>query len=70
MRNKIKMLKMCAIWCFVLVKFTFVLLTVKVSSSNLNLIPLSMTLNMISGCEIRLVVLHFFYETEIAFLRQ
>ena len=56
MRNKIKMLKMCTM----LLRFGLIhICSSDSSSANLSLIPLSMTLTMIRGCEIRQIVPYF-----------
>ena len=56
MRNKIKMLKMCTM----LLRFGLIhICSSDSSSANFSLTPLSITLNMIRGCEIRLIVLYF-----------
>ena len=65
MRNKIKMMKMCAM----VHRLGLVhICSSDISSANLTSIPLSITLNLIRGCEIRMIVLYFLMGQKLPFL--
>ena len=67
MRNKITMLNICTM----VLRFGLIhICSSDSSSANLSLIPLSMTLIMIRGCEIKQIVLYVLMIMEIAFIRQ